>query len=463
MNIDGVGPFTDNGRAGDQDLVLFLQGNGASASQTLTGLASGRKYIVGFLVNGRLCCGPEENSYAVSFDDAELRSETFSPVGGANPYLVRQTAFTAAASEGTLKFTHTTSAGDHTLLLDNIVVLPEAGSNPFVLLHPNPAMVEAGASATFFAGAVGSGTLTYQWKKNGAAITGQVTDTLVLDIVTVDMAGDYSVDVKNAAGTVTSRPAMLTVLEPIAGLFDTGVDDKRVALSDAAVDAHYTLVQNADAASSTKAFVQDGSKWPIVAGPWLANSEVSKWIGPRIDPGAESPLSGPAGGDYIYRLKLDLTGYSPSSVVLSGGWASDNSASLFINGVNTGLAQAGFGNLSAFRVVGVFKPGLNDIDFKVANGDAAGGPTGLRVEGIRAVGAKSGGQTSTPNPKLAVSRTGANLVVSWPAPSTGFVLESATSVTGPWAVVNLAPANASGALSVTLTSSDAARFYRLRK
>lgn len=463
INIDGAGPFTDNGRAGDQDLVLFLQGNNASASQTLTGLASGKKYIVGFLVNGRRCCGPEESSYSVSFDDAELGNETFAPVDAANPYLVRQSTFTAAGNEGILKFTHTTSAGDHTLLLDNVVVVPELGSAPFVLFQPAPVTVEVGESASLFVGAVGAGTLSYQWRKGGASIAGKTANTLILDSVTAAMGGEYSVDVKNASGSVTSKTVFVTVLEPIAGAFDTGVDDKGLVLADAAVDTHYVLIQNADSAASQKAFVEDGSKWPIVAGPWVANSELSKWIGPRIDPGTENPLNGPASGDYVYRLRLDLSGYDADSVVLSGGWASDNSVELLINGTGTGQKQAGFGGLATFRIGNVFKPGVNDISFKVANGDSSGGPTGLRVEGLRAVGAKGGSQLPVTGPTLAVTRSGATLILAWPSPSTGFVMESATSVTGPWAPGNGTPVTTGNLQSLTLPSTDKTRFYRLRK
>jgi hypothetical protein len=172
-----------------------------------------------------------------------------------------------------------------------------------------------------------------------------------------------------------------------------------------------------------------------------------------------------SGGKAVYRLKLDLSGYDAGSVVLSGGWSSDNSAELVINGISTGVKQAGFTALPTFRIGGVFKSGVNDIDFKVANGDATGGPTGLRVEGLLAVGVKSGGQppVTGPGPALAFSRSGANLTLSRPAPSTGFVLESATSVTGPWAAGNAAPTTAGGVQSVTLPLTDTMRFYRLRK
>jgi len=281
--------------------------------------------------------------------------------------------------------------------------------------------------------------------------------------VTTAMAGDYSVDVKNANGTVTSLAAHLAILEPIVGVFDTGVDGNGVVLADAAVDSHYVLVQNADDASSNKAYVEDGSKWPIVSGPWFANSDLSKWIGPKVDPGTETPLGGPAGGDYVYRLKLDLTGYDATTVSLSGGWASDNSAELFVNGIGTGLKQAGFGSLATFSLNGVFKPGVNDVDFKVSNGDPTGGPTGLRVEGLRAIGAKGGATPPASGPALGITRSSANVTISWPASATGFVLENANSVKGLWTTVSVPPTTAGNVQSVTVPLTKQPTFYRLRK
>lgn len=426
-NIDGVGPFTDNGRANAGDLVLFLQGNGASVSQNLTGLTDGKKYLVGLLMNARNG-GPEETGIAVSFNDAPILEENFTPIGGANPYYVRQAVFTASGTEGILKVQGLNAGGDHTLLVDNIVVLPEAGSAPVILSEPVPATVASGGNATLGVSAVGSGTVTYQWKRDGKNVDGATASTLLLENLTPAVAGNYSVEVKNSSGTVVSAPAKVTVLEAISGLFDSGVGPDRAVLADGATDPHYTLVQNADNAQSTVVYAQDANFFPIVAGPWLANGDLSRWVGPRVDPSAAT-----AGGVYIYRTTLDLAGFDPATVVFSGNWASDNSAELLINGVSTGVTQSGFSAFNAFSTTGGFKAGVNQIDFKVTNGDSAGGPTGLRVEGLTALGAKAAAPVTPP--KFLVTRSGDSVTVtSEPAVlPAGFVLQTATSVTGPWA------------------------------
>ncbi|MBI4663464.1 MAG: DUF642 domain-containing protein [Verrucomicrobia bacterium] len=122
VNITGVGPFTDNGAAPDQDLVLFLQG-AASASQNITGLTPGGKYTLAYSVNARNCCGAGVTRYNVSFADEQLLEEEIEPVRGAEPYLTRYLVFTANAAEGILRF-QGTPEGDHTLLLDDVRILP---------------------------------------------------------------------------------------------------------------------------------------------------------------------------------------------------------------------------------------------------------------------------------------------------------------------------------------------------
>ncbi len=454
-NIDGVGPFSDNGRANAGDLVLFMQGAGSFVAQNLTGLTEGRTYLVAFLMNARACCGGEDSGLRVTFNDEVIHEEFFQPVGAANPYYVRQATFTASGTEGVLRFTGDNAGGDHTVLMDNVMVLPETGMAPVILAQPAGATLVEGGSASLSVAAAGGGTLTYQWKKDGAVLAGQTEAVLVMENLMAADAGEYTVDVRNSVGVVGSAVARVRVLEAVPGLYDSGVDGDRVLLADGAVDPHYTLVTNADNAASTQVFAQDSTLFPIVEGPWIANNEVSRWIGPRADPSAAT-----AGGVYVYRLNLDLTGYDASTVVLSGTWASDNSAELVVNGVPTGAAQSGFAALSAFSVDRVFRAGVNHIDFRVTNGDAAGGPTGLRVEALAAVGAK-GGTTPEPSPTLAVSRSGAGVRIAWPSSAGGFVLQSSAALPGGWAD-DTAPVITEGANNVVIVNAGGvSRLYRL--
>jgi hypothetical protein len=122
INVNGVGPFSDNGLSTDQDRILFLQGAGSSVSQKLLNLATGQKYTLVYEVNTRNCCTAETpSSYKVTFEGEVLLEEEITIAGGGEPYHVRSVAFTPAATEGAIGFEHT-SAGDHSLLLDNVRV-----------------------------------------------------------------------------------------------------------------------------------------------------------------------------------------------------------------------------------------------------------------------------------------------------------------------------------------------------
>jgi hypothetical protein len=450
VNIDGAGPFTDNGIANAGDLVLFLQGNGSAVSQSLTGLTTGKKYVVGFLVNARSCCGSEDSSYTVSVDDLPVVQESLQPVGGSNPFLLRQGVFTATGTEGVLKLQGTTDTGDHTLLFDNVVVLPENAA-PFIVSQPAGVTAAVGGSTALHVASIGGDTITYQWKKDGQPISGQTTDTLTLDNLALTSGGKYTVDVTNSGGTSSSAAAQVQVLQSIAGLFNTGVDTNNAVLVDGAVDSHYRLTTNPDA-QSQDAIVEDSTAFPIVAGPWIANDDSSKWIGPRLDP------ANPAGGDYVYRTTLDLTGYDPSSVVVAGQYSADNSVQIWVNGVDTGLSQGDFTRYSNFSISGVFKSGVNQIDFRVNNGGA--GPTGLRVDGIAALGLK--GTTDTTKPTMTVSQSSTGIRIAWPT-SAGFILQTVSPLTGQWANSTLTQQTAGTETFVIDTPSKGSTFYRLKK
>ena len=85
------------------------------------------------------------------------------------------------------------------------------GTAPSITTQPGKLSVVAGKTATFSVVATGSATLAYQWKKNGADISGATSSTYAIPATTPADSGDYSVVVTNSAGTVTSAAASLTV------------------------------------------------------------------------------------------------------------------------------------------------------------------------------------------------------------------------------------------------------------
>lgn len=86
--------------------------------------------------------------------------------------------------------------------------------NRLVLIteHPATQAVQTGNAVTFNVEATGDNPLSYQWYKNGTAITGAVAKQYVISAVTAGSAGSYTVRVTDANGdNATSNIAVLTV------------------------------------------------------------------------------------------------------------------------------------------------------------------------------------------------------------------------------------------------------------
>jgi hypothetical protein len=168
-----------------------------------------------------------------------------------------------------------------------------------------------------------------------------------------------------------------TAREAIPGLFNTGVATNGTLASSGTVDPHWQMIQSADGAfPGPAAIVLNDIGFPIP--PWIANGPNSKWIAPQA-----SEAVGNNGGTYKYRTSFDLTGFEPSSAIVSGVWTSDNQGpQVLLNGVATGATNDG--NFSAltnfFAITSGFIAGTNTLDFVVTNIGPGTNPTGVRVE-----------------------------------------------------------------------------------
>ena len=89
---------------------------------------------------------------------------------------------------------------------------------PSITTQPANQTVFAGQTATFSVIANGTLPLSYQWKKNGTAISGATSASYTTPAETTsDNGAQFSVVVSNSAGTVTSNAATLTVNpDPVA-------------------------------------------------------------------------------------------------------------------------------------------------------------------------------------------------------------------------------------------------------
>lgn len=80
-----------------------------------------------------------------------------------------------------------------------------------ITTQPPPQTVCAGAPVNFSVTAVGSGTISYQWRRNGTAIAGATAASFAIANATAADAGNYDVVVTATCGTVSSSVAALTV------------------------------------------------------------------------------------------------------------------------------------------------------------------------------------------------------------------------------------------------------------
>ena len=87
---------------------------------------------------------------------------------------------------------------------------------PIIVSQPVSATAVAGSNVTFTVTASGTAPLAYQWLKNNVAISGATGTTLTLANVSATDTASYSVVVANAASSVTSSTATLTVQFPPA-------------------------------------------------------------------------------------------------------------------------------------------------------------------------------------------------------------------------------------------------------
>jgi hypothetical protein len=86
---------------------------------------------------------------------------------------------------------------------------------PAITSEPSDASITAGQAATFSVVASGTAPLSYQWQKNGTAISGATSASYATPAAaTADSGATFAVVVSNSAGSATSRSAKLTVAPP---------------------------------------------------------------------------------------------------------------------------------------------------------------------------------------------------------------------------------------------------------
>lgn len=120
---------------------------------------------------------------------------------------------------------------------------------PTIIAQPLAQTVWGGTNVTFAVTAVGTRPMTYQWLRNGAAVSGATDSSCTINNVQTSHAGNYSVQVTSSAGSVISGTALLTVLVPRPDFFVSGVKSPAEAMGGQPLQVTWNLFNVGNAAS----------------------------------------------------------------------------------------------------------------------------------------------------------------------------------------------------------------------
>ncbi len=110
------------------------------------------------------------------------------------------------------------SGGSYVLVASNSFGVAETSratltviAAPTLLTQPTNALVAVGTNHTFIVQAGGIQPISYQWRRDGVALTDATNSSLTLSNIDWPVRGDYSVVLSNAFGVTESAPATLYV------------------------------------------------------------------------------------------------------------------------------------------------------------------------------------------------------------------------------------------------------------
>ena len=147
------------------------------------------------------------------------------------------------------------STGSSIAAIDNVRVGNFAQGNPAILTQPMAQSVILGNSATLSVAASGTGTLGYQWRKNGTNIPGATSAVFTLTNAQPIDVGNYDVVVTAGAASVTSAPVPVQVYTRV-GVIGAASNNLAVApaLTNYTRNASYSDIAVANTSAYTNNF-----------------------------------------------------------------------------------------------------------------------------------------------------------------------------------------------------------------
>jgi hypothetical protein len=331
------------------------------------------------------------------------------------------------------------------------------GAAPTITTQPASRTVAVGQTATFTVVASGTGTLTYQWSKNGAAIAGATAATYTTPATTAaDSGAQFTVAVSNAGGTQVSSAATLTVSGGATGAL----------LSQGKPATASSTQDGLDAANAVDG--NTGTRW----GSAFSNGE---WI--YVDLGATATitrvvLNWEAAFATGYQIQTATSPSGPWTTIFAtttgDGGIDDLSLSgsgrfVRMNGTQRALTAFGY-SLWEFQVYGTpggtgtllsqGKPATaSSVETAFVAASAVDGDPGTRW-------ASAFSSNEWIHVDLGATATITRVVLTWEAAfATGYQIQTAASPSGPWTTVFSTTTGDGGIDDLSLSGSG--RFVRM--
>lgn len=250
------------------------------------------------------------------------------------------------ADTGSYTVTVTNSAGSVTGSAVKLTVMALVTA-PVITSGPASGTATVGNSVTFNTTATGSGTLSYQWNKEGKAISGATSASFTLNSAQLSDSGSYTVTVSNAGGSVTSSAATLTVTaHAVAGEYFGSLGNNA---------GTFALYIRSDGSGVFLAYLR-ASKLALFSRDVHLDASGHFTVGALINGVSASAAATPVRSADLVTPEATTTGYT-----IDGTIASDGTLSGSISGAATASfsAPAAPASGSTANVAGFYQSGAN--------------------------------------------------------------------------------------------------------
>ncbi len=249
------------------------------------------------------------------------------------------------------------------------VLFGTAATAPSITTQPASATVTAGTSVTFTVAASGTGTLSYQWKKAGSAISGATSASYTITSPQSADGGSYTVTVANAIGSTTSNAAVLTVnaattaptitTQPSGATVTAGASVTFTVVASGTAPLSYQWYKGGSAiggaTSATYALVttqvSDSGSYSVAIVN-SAGSVTSNAVTLTVNAAATAPsiTTQPAGTSVTTGASVTFTVVASGTAPLSYQWSKNGSAISGATGASYTIASAQAGDAASYTV-----------------------------------------------------------------------------------------------------------------